>query len=333
MRVIRMVEEVTGIRAAAAQANLLDGWSHVATALVATEHKRGEVEDQLDRAEEHFRRAMSEQTTTLASHRLADLASRWDEYMRINPDDAATLRVREHVRAMIDESRRLAIGASNWSDALEASRLAIDAMIAIEKLDGQLGERVEAETPRDSRKPHRQQARTAPDVDLLQPPANSRPAADGRAIRRLDFSGLDPEGFERLIFSLIASDEAWVNPRWLTHTNAPDRGRDLSVERIVTDGLLGSRRERVFVQCRHTSVSLSANDVEKAATPLRLWEPPPVDVLVIATSARFTTDALQWIDSFNQEGRTEIIPWANSHLELLLAGRPQIVDDFGLAAE
>ncbi len=102
------------------------------------------------------------------------------------------------------------------------------------------------------------------------------------------------------------------------------------MERIVTDGLLGSRHDRVFVQCRHTSASLTATDVERAVTPLRLWEPPPVDYLVLATTARFTTDAIQWIENFNQDARTQIVMWPDSHLELLLAGRPLVVDAFGL---
>lgn len=114
MQLIREFELRTGFRATAAQANLLDGWSHVARALVDPKHQRGQVSEQLDRAEEHFRSAMRAQTTAVASHRLADLASRWDSYVRTNPDDTETLRLRERVRGLIDESQRLGIAASSW---------------------------------------------------------------------------------------------------------------------------------------------------------------------------------------------------------------------------
>ncbi len=332
---IRLVEERTGIRAVAVQANLLDAWSHVASVLSDTGDEREQALEQLDRAEEHFRVAVGEQTTAIASHRLADVAQRWDEYVRSGLEDVETLRLRERVGALIDESRRLGLLATSWSDVLTASRLAIDAMDAVtvldQHLDGQLGKSAGDGTSRPF-------VKAAPVLELDGTPGGGLVVEtpnredDTPVVKKLDFSGLDPEGFERLVFSLISSDTAYVNPAWLTRINAPDRGRDLSVERIVTDGLLGSRRDRVFVQCRHTLASLTATDVERAVTPLRLWEPPPVHYLVLATTARFTTDAVQWIENFNQEGSTQIVMWPDSHLELLLAGRPLVVDAFGLGS-
>jgi len=73
----------------------------------------------------------------------------------------------------------------------------------------------------------------------------------------LDFSDFFKSGF-----SLISSAKGYENPEWLMHTNAPDRGRDLSVTRVVDDPLAGVRRSRVLIQCKHwTTKSVSVGDV------------------------------------------------------------------------
>jgi len=64
---------------------------------------------------------------------------------------------------------------------------------------------------------------------------------------------------------------------------------------------------------------------------MALWEPPPVHGLVIATSGRFTTDAVDWIERHNnRDARPRIEMWAHTHLELLLARRPDIAAAAGL---
>src|SRR5207253_184159 len=72
----------------------------------------------------------------------------------------------------------------------------------------------------------------------------------GNVITALQWSNLDDEIFERLIFNPISSTKGYENPEWLTKTNAPDRGRDLSVTRITVDHLSGTRRQRVIIQAR-----------------------------------------------------------------------------------
>ena len=64
---------------------------------------------------------------------------------------------------------------------------------------------------------------------------------------------------------------------------------------------------------------------------IKLWEPPPVDVLVIVTSGRFTADAVAWIEQHNnRRERPAIETWPESHLESLLAQRPPLVTELGL---
>jgi len=154
----------------------------------------------------------------------------------------------------------------------------------------------------------------------------------GNVITALQWSNLDDEMFERLIFNLISSTKGYENPEWLTKTNAPDRGRDLWVTRITVDHLSGTRRQRVIIQARHwLSKSVSLTDVITIKEQMKLWGEPRVAVVVIATSGRFTTDAIQWIETHNASGQPPLIEiWPESHLEYLLASRPDLVADLGL---
>jgi hypothetical protein len=155
--------------------------------------------------------------------------------------------------------------------------------------------------------------------------ADSRPV--GRVTTKLKWEALDDEGFERLVFNLISSAPEYENARWLTKTRAPDRGRDLSVERVYRDALSGVRRQRVTISCKHwLSKSVDPDDVQAALTRIPLSEPPAVDALIIATSGRFTADAVEFIDKHNDaRNRPQIDPWPESHLESLVAQRPDLV--------
>ena len=119
----------------------------------------------------------------------------------------------------------------------------------------------------------------------------------GQVITKLKWDSLNSEQFERLIFSLISSAPGYENPEWLMQTNAPDRGRDLSVVRVLSDPLSGATRSRVLIQCRHWMTrSISPSDVAALKEQIATWEPPKVDVLIIVTSGRFTSDAVATIE-------------------------------------
>jgi hypothetical protein len=154
----------------------------------------------------------------------------------------------------------------------------------------------------------------------------------GAIATKLKWESLTDEDFERLIFALISTTKNYENPSWLTRTNTPDRGRDLSATRVAHDQLSGVMRSRVIVQCKHwlgKSVSLADLTVLKAA--MSLWEPPKVDVLIVATSGRFTTDALDFVEKHNHSDYAlRIEMWPESHLERLLAERPAFIAEFGL---
>ena len=154
----------------------------------------------------------------------------------------------------------------------------------------------------------------------------------GQVSLKLEWQKIDEEQFERLIFRLISSEQGYENPEWLMKTNAPDRGRDLSVTRVTIDNLSGTSRTRVIIQCRHwLTKSIRLPDVSVFKEQMSLWSDPLVGVLVVATSGRFTSDAVQWVEKHNagqQSPRIEM--WAESHLERLLAARPALIAEFAL---
>ncbi|MDQ8195687.1 restriction endonuclease [Coraliomargarita sp. SDUM461004] len=154
----------------------------------------------------------------------------------------------------------------------------------------------------------------------------------GEVVSGLAWETLSPESFERLIFTLISRTPGYENPQWLTGTNAPDRGRDLSVSRVTQDQLGGTLRHRLIIQCKHwLSKSVSLPDLTAAKGQMTLWEPPRVDCHVIATSGRFTSDAVDYAEKHNQsDSGLRIELWANSHPENLLASRPAIIAEFQL---
>ncbi len=154
----------------------------------------------------------------------------------------------------------------------------------------------------------------------------------GLVTTKLTWEHLTDNEFERLIFVLISSEKGYENPEWLMKTSAPDRGRDLSVYRIYVDSLGGTLRQRVIIQCKHwLSKSVGPSEVAVLREQMKLWEPPRVDVHIIATSGRFTSDAVSIIEKHNQsDSALRIEMWPESHLERLLASRPAIIAEFGL---
>jgi hypothetical protein len=154
----------------------------------------------------------------------------------------------------------------------------------------------------------------------------------GSVAVKLGWAGLTAENFERLLFNIVSDANDYANPQWLTHTNAPDQGRDISAEWISSDSLNSPKHRRVIIQAKHwQSKSVAVPDVNAAVAQVLLWEPPRVHMLVIATSGRFTADAVRWVEQHNEVGKQPIIAmWPESHLELLLAERPHLAAAYKL---
>ena len=168
------------------------------------------------------------------------------------------------------------------------------------------------------------------DVEDLALLAKSSPS--GTVSTRIDWTNISPEDFERLIFALISNQNGYENVELLMQTNAPDKGRDVSAYRVHSDPLSGTIRRRVIIQCKHWQTkSVSLSDVTNLIGQMKLWEPPRVDVHIIATTGRFTADAVSYIEKHNQSDKALAIEmWPESHLEILLASRPAFVATFNL---
>ncbi|MCX5328152.1 restriction endonuclease [Streptomyces sp. NBC_00140] len=168
-----------------------------------------------------------------------------------------------------------------------------------------------------------------PDIDLGHAASGQ---LTGAATLALPWERLDDDGFERLLYDLLRSIPEHENVQWLMRTRAPDRGRDLSLDRVLRDGTGGVRTERVIVQAKHwLSRSVNAAAVSETTTAGKLWGPPLVRGIVIATSGRFTADAVSWVERHNAEGITPHIDlWPESRLETLLAQKPHIAAAHGL---
>ena len=154
----------------------------------------------------------------------------------------------------------------------------------------------------------------------------------GSVLTKLNWENLSDEDFERLIFTLITLEENYENPQWLMHINAPDQGRDLSVYRVNRDRLSGVMRQRVIIQCKHwLSQSISDKYIITTKEQVKYWEPPRVDSLIIATTGRFTANAVTYAERHHQSDSAITIElWSESHLETILASTPALVAEFGL---
>ncbi|NLU63565.1 restriction endonuclease [Rhodococcus sp. HNM0563] len=168
-----------------------------------------------------------------------------------------------------------------------------------------------------------------PEFDLAQAAAGRLTGAASTALR---WDQIGDETFERLLYDLLREFPEHENVTWLTRTRAPDRGRDLALDRVLRDGTGGVRHERVIVPAKHwlsKSVGMAENTANVAA--VRLWQPPVVRGLLIVTSGRFSSDAVAWVDRLNESAVAPHIDlWPEGRLETLLAQRPHLVAAHGL---
>lgn len=147
----------------------------------------------------------------------------------------------------------------------------------------------------------------------------------GSVTAKLEWAQLDPPTFERLIFNILRNADSYENVEWLTDTNAPDRGRDISAVRVVVDELSGTERRDVAVQCRHWQArSIGVRDLTVLLEEIGLSSRTFAEV-IIATSGRFSQDAVEWRETRELEHKSPIVTfWPGPHLEHLLALRPAI---------
>ena len=166
----------------------------------------------------------------------------------------------------------------------------------------------------------------------LSDPMSYSPSARRRSATALNWPILSSESFERLVFTMVDEAEGYEEVQWLMRTEAPDHGRDVSAVRLTRDALSGYRQFRVVIQCKHwLSKSLTDKHIAAEVVSVEHWQNPPFDVLVIATSGRFTADAVTWVERHNSKGQRPFIElWNDAHLESLLSERPNLILQYRL---
>jgi hypothetical protein len=164
-------------------------------------------------------------------------------------------------------------------------------------------------------------------LNLQDPVAYSPIERPPRGSTGLNWKKIDSHKFERLLFELADEADGYEEVQWLMRTNAPDHGRDISAIRVTKDSLSGHRQFRVVIQCKHwLARSIRDEDIAKEVVSIEHWEHPPFDVMVVATSGRFTADAVTWAERHNAKGaRPYVELWNDAHLESLLATRQHLI--------
>lgn len=154
----------------------------------------------------------------------------------------------------------------------------------------------------------------------------------GAVSTKLEWSRIDDEAFEGLVFEIVRGAAGYENANWLMRTHAADRGRDIEAYRVISDPLGDTRRRRLIIQCKHWQTkSVGRNEIVACIEAAKLWEGERVDTLIIATTGRFSQDAVALKEKYE---RDRVVPsvefWPDNHLELLVSRRPHLAVSFGL---
>lgn len=148
---------------------------------------------------------------------------------------------------------------------------------------------------------------------------------------RLNWEQLDSGGFERMLYELLRVIPGHSNVQQLTKENAPDRGRDLSLDRAIPTPTGETIHERVLVQAKHwRSKSVSRTEISEAVSGAESWT-PPFNVVIIATSGHFTNDAVTWVEARTAQNKQPyVVLWAEPDLERLLSQYPEVAASYNL---
>lgn len=147
-------------------------------------------------------------------------------------------------------------------------------------------------------------------------------------VRELAWERIDDAKFERLLFNIFLRIPSYVDVSWNTKTYAPDGGKDILATcwKVDERGVIARRHVAIEAKYRRAN-SLRSSEVGgiflNAITSV-----PPADELVIATCGWITQNAQTFADLNTQRPIIEL--WSRSRLEFILAGMPDLVDEFDL---
>lgn len=144
----------------------------------------------------------------------------------------------------------------------------------------------------------------------------------------LDFSSINPEDFENLIFHLL-DEMGFSNIQWRKGgrgNSATDGGRDLEAT-FWNVQPAGARELAYWVEVKHRSGGLEKSQVQ--ATVLNAASVSSRDNLVIVTNSTVSNPTLDWVKEFQSSHRLPIVTiWQGHDLELLLRKNPSTLSRF-----
>lgn len=147
-------------------------------------------------------------------------------------------------------------------------------------------------------------------------------------IEDIDWSLIDPEKFEKLIYFLLDSI-GMKNIIWRKGgpgVSATDSGRDLECENhiIEDDGLI--KIEKWWIEVKYRTNTLKKMKVQE--TLINAVGYPDVDVICIATNNVITNPTQDWINVFKQNKGMKIVIWQGHRIEKIIKDTPSLIYRF-----
>ena len=141
----------------------------------------------------------------------------------------------------------------------------------------------------------------------------------------LNWSAINENEFERLMYRLFALNDEFDNVQWLQDTNAPDGGRDISAIRC-------SNQNRVLIQVKHYISSIGPTIISDTVTKAETWHPPFKEVIMLS-SGTYTRDAIAWVENHNDRHfgvRPIVTLESGGQIEVMLTHHPYLIAGLGL---
>ncbi len=147
-------------------------------------------------------------------------------------------------------------------------------------------------------------------------------------IEDIDWSLIDPEKFEKLIYFLLDSI-GMKNIIWRkggSGVSATDGGRDLECEKHIIEEDDSIKIEKWWVEVKYRTNTLEKIKVQE--TLINAVGYPEVDVICIATNNVISNPTLDWINVFKLNKGKKMVIWQGHKIEKIIKDNPSLIYRF-----
>jgi len=147
-------------------------------------------------------------------------------------------------------------------------------------------------------------------------------------IEDIDWTLIDPEKFEKLIYFLLDSI-GMKNIIWRKGgrgVSATDGGRDLECKKHIIEQDNSIKKEKWWIEVKYRTNPLKKMKVQE--TLINAVGYPDVDVICIATNNVITNPTQDWINIFKQNKGKKITIWQGHQLERMIKDSPSLIYKF-----